>query len=554
MKNFVLLALCWTPATAAWSLLSSRSSFLGHRGHVVSSSTSLTSTRSGLLVMYTNNNDPSSSSSSSSKNSLPHDAWTVLAKTEAWISQTLQAVNNPSGPSASPSPSTSSSSASSNNNNNNNNNPYSRKEVSYLYESSPDVGMIIAGIFRRLKEARQLGRQHGRAQQQMQQQQMQQQQQQYTNKKEEPAVSTMRQTQVVVMPSNAELQENFVVFDALMEAIHTARRRARDLILTNTNDSSDSNDDDNNSSSSIIDEKWSVAVNCAHLHPQFGMKSVEQELQELKNKKEMQAEKEPEDLDFQAYQEKRLLARRSPYPTIVIEVRASPYAPPDMYSSSSPTQTDSSSSSSSAVDDKKVTPETIQRLEALFGRSPHFRDQQPQPPAKMVSRDQDFFDALTNHFVNDVVSSKTPLQECQDYFAATSTSTAAAAAAFTETNANQVDEAYEFVFTNLAMMLEEQSQREQQEAVDDKQRGVDDTRVKENNNNNKIRNRPYLVVLPRFCSTAATSLEKFGQSVAAIINTVPSLHRHGIVVSTFHPEHVDASRRAPHPVVALTWK
>jgi hypothetical protein len=42
--------------------------------------------------------------------------------------------------------------------------------------------------------------------------------------------STLRQTQVVVIPSNEELIQDFRVFDSLIEAINQARRNARDYV------------------------------------------------------------------------------------------------------------------------------------------------------------------------------------------------------------------------------------------------------------------------------------------------------------------------------------
>ena len=65
----------------------------------------------------------------------------------------------------------------------------------------------------------------------------------------------------------------------------------------------------------------SVSVNCAHLHPQYGEQTPEQELQAL------QEEEEDLDLNLRDYKERRMLARRSPYPSVVVEVRATP--PPE---------------------------------------------------------------------------------------------------------------------------------------------------------------------------------------------------------------------------------
>ena len=72
----------------------------------------------------------------------PNDnVWSVLATTERWISDTLANAKSPDGT-----------------------NPLSRKEVSYVCETSADAAMVLASIFRKLKEARQLGEAHGEEQ------------------------------------------------------------------------------------------------------------------------------------------------------------------------------------------------------------------------------------------------------------------------------------------------------------------------------------------------------------------------------------------------------
>jgi hypothetical protein len=71
-----------------------------------------------------------------------HNAWSVLSSTEKWISSTLQTANT-GAPGA--------------------NNPYARKEVTYVCENQSSGSMIVAGIFRRLKDAREMGETHGDA-------------------------------------------------------------------------------------------------------------------------------------------------------------------------------------------------------------------------------------------------------------------------------------------------------------------------------------------------------------------------------------------------------
>jgi hypothetical protein len=101
----------------------------------------------GGMIMYENSHDPSPI--------LPeYNAWMVIANTERWISETLKSSNELAS-------SPSSSSSSTNNNNSVNNNPYARKEVSYYCETSKETSMIVASIFRMLKEARERGEAHG---------------------------------------------------------------------------------------------------------------------------------------------------------------------------------------------------------------------------------------------------------------------------------------------------------------------------------------------------------------------------------------------------------
>jgi hypothetical protein len=70
------------------------------------------------------------------------NVWSVLTNTERWIATTLE---NAAGAG----------------------NPLSRKEVSYVCETSQDPAMVLANIFRKLKEARQLGETHAQDQEEL---------------------------------------------------------------------------------------------------------------------------------------------------------------------------------------------------------------------------------------------------------------------------------------------------------------------------------------------------------------------------------------------------
>lgn len=42
-------------------------------------------------------------------------------------------------------------------------NPYARKEVSYVCETGSELCVVVGGIFRRVREARELGESHGKS-------------------------------------------------------------------------------------------------------------------------------------------------------------------------------------------------------------------------------------------------------------------------------------------------------------------------------------------------------------------------------------------------------
>jgi hypothetical protein len=87
-------------------------------------------------LFYENPRDPPNNNDGNNPN-----LWSVLATTERWITSTL--ADSAAG------------------------NPLSRKEVSYVCETSSEVAMILANIFRKLKEARLQGETHGAMQEEL---------------------------------------------------------------------------------------------------------------------------------------------------------------------------------------------------------------------------------------------------------------------------------------------------------------------------------------------------------------------------------------------------
>lgn len=339
--------------------------------------------------------------------------------------------------------------------------------------------------------------------------------------------STMRQTQVIVIPSAPEFTESFLVFDSLVTTLNQARRNARDYITDSMLDDQEDDDEDDDD-----ENQWSVAINLAHLHPLYGQRTPAQQVQDFRDE---EAAGEV-DVHLQEYKRLRLAARRSPYPTIVIEVRASPTP---NFGTTTPSSSSSATNRPSSSSGNGVSLSDIQKLEALFGKTAHMKDSS--------SQDDAFWDAVGRSMKE--ITSVTPVKLAQQWIAnhhdaATTLSAEEEAAstivAFTTSSTAHVDEAYEFVFTNIAMLQE--------------QYGVADASTDNNNNNDKSNHQQQqqYLVLPHFLSAAATSFENFSNEVTQLVACLPSL-KGKLTVTTYHPEHIQANRRSPTPILALTW-
>lgn len=189
-------------------------------------------------------------------------------------------------------------------------------------------------------------------------------------------IGTMRQTNVVVIPNCEEIAQ-FRTFDTLIQAINQARRRAREFVVK-------MDKDDEQTRSNELGKDWVVAINCAHLHPQYGMQTPEEQLAAMKHEEE-----EGEvDVNLQEYKKRRDEARRSPYPSVIVEVQSTP--PPDFGAAAAATE------AKAAVDEAKpdddVTSDDVKKLEALFGMS-----------AATKKADDPFYDALGEVRMNVVI-------------------------------------------------------------------------------------------------------------------------------------------------------
>jgi len=323
---------------------------------------------------------------------------------------------------------------------------------------------------------------------------------------------TLRQTQVVVIPGSKVMTDRFDLFDALVQRINNARRNARDYV---TDVMLDKRDADN------AELDWSISVSCAHMHPKFGEKSPEQILAEMK-KEEEDGEV---DLNYKAYQERKMKARQSPYPTIALEMRAMPSMD---FGNARPESSATQQQQQSAPNDPddSVTSDDVQKLEALFGKSAAVEGADSKKSALHAALSETL----------EEVSSQTPMERAQNWVSQNDPALQSTTflpnnvvASFTETSDPHVDAAYEFVFINLAMVLASESSKEAADA-------------------SKIRQ--YLV-MPKFLSSAATSMEKFKMEVEAIWQGWPDLEGKDVSLEVFHPEHIDADKRAPVPIFVI---
>lgn len=251
----------------------------------------------------------------------------------------------------------------------------------------------------------------------------------------------------------------------------------------------------------------SVSVNFAHLHPNFGQKTPEQELKELQEEEDAGEV----DLNMEEYKKRRLLARQSPYPSVVVEVRA--MAPPEF---TPPPPSGRESPDPIEETDEPIDSEFIQNLEALFSKS-------------TLQKDGGFYESIGSHI--ETVSSLTPMSVAQNWIAANDPQFDIGVCAFTTTDTAHVDEAYEFVFTNIAMQTS--------------QFGVSGEAAVQAG----AQKRQYLV-MPNFVTSSATSMEKFAMEVNNIVSTIPSINDK-VHVSCFHPEHINEDRRCSVPVFVL---
>mmetsp|Transcript_24365 Transcript_24365/g.24631 ORF Transcript_24365/g.24631 Transcript_24365/m.24631 type:complete len:524 (-) Transcript_24365:8-1579(-) len=413
------------------------------------------------------------------------NVWSVLTTTEKWICQTLADAAQTPGIKKGRTNHKKEGKGDKDDDNikkntNTNTNPFSRKEVHYVCETSNNVAIIVASIFRNIKEAREIGEAHGHGHDQDHDhdhdhdQDHDQNRQQRRLSPSSPS-SSLRQTLIVVIPANEELNNDFQIFNNLFDSINQARRVARDYVTDHSLEGSTETMENND-----------VSVRCAHLHPKYAEQTPEQELEEMKQD-ELKGEI---DVNLREYKKHKILARRSPYPSIVIEILAMtmpvvnesedsrttdndddtdsiPSASSSSLSSStSPSSFDSNDDDDDGVgDNMKIDSKYLQQLEALFSKSSlnNNDDDTTTSSSNNNNNGDDFYESIGSHIeeVSAIPTATTPLILAQNWIETNDhdaslivgggRGTTHKCAACTLSNATHVDEAYEFVFTNLGM-------------------------------------------------------------------------------------------------------
>jgi len=265
--------------------------------------------------------------------------------------------------------------------------------------------------------------------------------------------------------------------------------------------------------------KRSVSINCAHLHPQYGTQTLEEQLGSMK-----QEEQAGEvDVNQQEYKKRRDEARRSPYPSVIVEVLSMP--PPDFGQREATAASALNNDGGVNNDGIVVTSDDVRKLEALFSMS---------AATKKSSSDDPFYVALGEAFGNDsTITAQTPLSMAQSWVLENDPAFNEYTSTFTKSDTRHVDAAYEYVFNNLAMLNSS-------------------TKDGDGGNTPKRGEKSY-IVLPNFLPTSATSFDRFAGQLSNIIRVMPSLANR-LMISTLHPEHVVKSTQSPVPIIVITWK
>ena len=188
---------------------------------------------------------------------------------------------------------------------------------------------------RRFREAREMGERHSIAEENMV----------YMDPRHE--LSTMRQTQVIIVPF-CDYFQSFKAFAKVLKAIDAARKDARDFVT-----------DPSIRKMESMEKEWNVRINGACLHPKYGEKSPKELMEEFEKM-------EQENIEEEVQKMTRLNnARRSPYPTIIVEIQA---APP-LSEEEMKYQAKNNGDNDDDLERQGLLSEIVTKLESIFAKS-----------------------------------------------------------------------------------------------------------------------------------------------------------------------------------------
>ena len=182
-------------------------------------------------------------------------------------------------------------------------------------------------------------------------------------------LSTMRQTQVIIVPF-CDYFQNFKSFAKVLKAIDTARKDARDFVT-----------DPSIRKMESMEKEWNIHINGACLHPKYGEKSPKELMEDFEKMEQKSIEEEVKKMT------RRNHARRSPYPTIIIEIQA---APP--LSEEEMKHVANNNSSDDDLERQGLLNEIVTKLESIFAKSAALHKKMDEKK----DSDDELFDSIGN--------------------------------------------------------------------------------------------------------------------------------------------------------------
>lgn len=265
---------------------------------------------------------------------------------------------------------------------------------------------------------------------------------------------------------------------------------------------------------------WKIMINGASLHPEYAMsKDIQEQL-----KFEMKSSMKGNNGDAEAREgiERRNRARQSPYPTFIIEVKAS-----------SPSKRDDIPLCMPTFEGESLD-NVIQKLESIYSMSAALHTKSGS------NKDDIFYNAIGMiNGIEEIIPTNSVCAGVQDWVMKNDEKYLSNLSTFASTNLQHTDSAFEFVFTNLSMHKYDPDDPESSSQITGQKMSF------------KPSLRSYLI-MPKFVTSSATSFETFADCIKSIILSIDGLNDR-VSISILHPEHIDRAKRSPAPVIILQW-